>query len=256
MNIFLSVGHSILKSGSYTSADGRKYGGVLEYEYCKELGKKVGNWLLAAGHDVDLVICPERQFTSSAQEKDYKLTLENRGSYDLACELHLNASNGQASGCEVYYKTDSGKLFADRVQNKLAQYFANRGAQKRTDLYILNGTRAPAILVESFFCDSAGDCAKAGSLGYDVIGKAIAEGIHGSALSSGSTAISGGYLVQITDAALNYRSGPGTEYSINGTIKDQGIYTIMEEQSSSDGGRWGRLKSGAGWINLKYTKKV
>lgn len=59
------------------------------------------------------------------------------------------------------------------------------------------------------------------------------------------------YLVKVTAEALNYRSGPGTNYKINGTIRDKGTYTIVEESNG-----WGKLKSGAGWINLSYTKKV
>lgn len=59
------------------------------------------------------------------------------------------------------------------------------------------------------------------------------------------------YMVRVTADALNYRKGPGTNYAINGIIKDKGSYTIVEVQ-----GNWGRLKSGAGWICLDYTKKV
>lgn len=59
------------------------------------------------------------------------------------------------------------------------------------------------------------------------------------------------YLVKVTTDALNYRSGPGTNYKVNGTIRDRGIYTIVEESNG-----WGKLKSGAGWISLNYTKKV
>lgn len=62
---------------------------------------------------------------------------------------------------------------------------------------------------------------------------------------------SGSYLVKVTVDALNYRSGPGTNYKINGTIRDRGVYTIVEENSG-----WGKLKSGAGWISLNYTRKL
>ena len=58
------------------------------------------------------------------------------------------------------------------------------------------------------------------------------------------------YTVKINTDDLNVRSGPGTIYSIVTSIKDKGIYTIVSEQ---DG--WGKLKSGIGWINLKYTIK-
>lgn len=59
------------------------------------------------------------------------------------------------------------------------------------------------------------------------------------------------YKVKIVTDALNIRSGPGTQYKINGCIKDCGVYTITETK-----GNWGKLKSGAGWICLDYTLKV
>lgn len=184
MKIFLSVGHSILANGNCTSADGRLRGGVLEYDYCKKLAPYVQRWLQAAGCEVTLVICPERKFTKSTQEKSYKIPIENKGGYDLAAELHLNAFNGVAHGTEVYYKTAKGKAFAERVDKKLATVFTDRGAQKRTNLYILNSTKAPAILIEVFFCDSLDDCAKAAAAGLDKIGRLIAEGITNKTLNT------------------------------------------------------------------------
>ena len=59
------------------------------------------------------------------------------------------------------------------------------------------------------------------------------------------------FKVRVVENALNYRKGPGIQYGINGVIRDRGVYTIVEEK---DG--WGRLLSGAGWINLYYTKKL
>ena len=59
------------------------------------------------------------------------------------------------------------------------------------------------------------------------------------------------YKVRITADALNYRSGPGTQYRVNGVITDKGIYTIVGEENG-----WGKLKSGAGWISLKYTSRL
>jgi hypothetical protein len=59
------------------------------------------------------------------------------------------------------------------------------------------------------------------------------------------------YLVKVTADVLNIRKGPGTNYADMGDIKDKGTYTIVEEQSG-----WGKLKSGAGWISLDYTKRV
>ena len=59
------------------------------------------------------------------------------------------------------------------------------------------------------------------------------------------------YRVKVMVDALNIRSGPGTQYKINGCIRDCGVYTIVETQ-----GDWGLLKSGKGWICLDYIIKV
>ena len=59
------------------------------------------------------------------------------------------------------------------------------------------------------------------------------------------------YTARVTADVLNIRAGAGTSFAIKGTIKDKGIYTIVEEK---DG--WGKLKSGAGWVSLAYTKKL
>ena len=59
------------------------------------------------------------------------------------------------------------------------------------------------------------------------------------------------YIVQVTASVLNIRKGPGTNYPVVGQIKDRGKYTIMEVQNG-----FGRLKSGAGYISMKYTNKI
>lgn len=58
------------------------------------------------------------------------------------------------------------------------------------------------------------------------------------------------YTVRVTANVLNVRSGPGTRYKVTTSIKKNEVYTIVEEKNG-----WGKLKSGAGWISLKYTKK-
>ena len=59
------------------------------------------------------------------------------------------------------------------------------------------------------------------------------------------------YMVKVTADALNIRAGAGTQYKINGCITDHGVYTIVEENNG-----FGLLKSKAGWICLKYTKRI
>jgi len=65
------------------------------------------------------------------------------------------------------------------------------------------------------------------------------------------------YRVQVTVSSLNIRKGPGTNYGTCGSIKDKGIYTIVETKSGKGAkSGWGKLKSGAGWISLDYIKKI
>ena len=59
------------------------------------------------------------------------------------------------------------------------------------------------------------------------------------------------FNVRVTADSLNYRAGAGVKYKINGTINDRGVYTIIDKKNG-----WGKLKSGVGWINLKYTKRL
>lgn len=64
------------------------------------------------------------------------------------------------------------------------------------------------------------------------------------------------YLVKVTADVLNIRKGAGTNYGTNGAIRDKGVYTIVAEANGQGATKWGKLKSGAGWISLDYTKKV
>lgn len=63
------------------------------------------------------------------------------------------------------------------------------------------------------------------------------------------------YTVRVTITDLYIRKGAGTNYSANGFIKP-GVYTIVAESSGQGATKWGKLKSGAGWISLDYAKKL
>ena len=69
--------------------------------------------------------------------------------------------------------------------------------------------------------------------------------------SSNSSAVATNYIVKINTDSLNIRKGPGATYSIVGELGRGEAYTIVQTQNG-----WGKLKSGVGWINLAYTKRV
>ena len=65
------------------------------------------------------------------------------------------------------------------------------------------------------------------------------------------------FRVKTTVADLNIRKDPGTNYERTGKQTGIGVFTIVQTspgQGSKSG--WGKLKSGAGWISLDYTKRV
>lgn len=63
------------------------------------------------------------------------------------------------------------------------------------------------------------------------------------------------FRVRVTATALNYRTGPGTFYPVKGQIKKGQVYTIVEIKFNGPT-KWGKLKSGAGWISLDYTERI
>lgn len=66
------------------------------------------------------------------------------------------------------------------------------------------------------------------------------------------------FLVKILDDTLNVRSGAGTEFPVVTQVSKGYVFTILETKTAADGGLWGRLKSGAGWINIgsDYCKRL
>jgi hypothetical protein len=87
---------------------------------------------------------------------------------------------------------------------------------------------------------------------YHVAGQAIKDDLYGWVDEEDLTAeLPDDFMVRVTDPSLNIRVGPSVTTDIVGTITDMGAYTIV---ATSNG--WGRLKSGVGWINLRYTTKI
>ena len=120
---------------------------------------------------------------------------------------------------------------------------------------------------------SSGSTCKPGKAKITAIAKGKAHPYHLIAVSGGGSTVYGwvdantvstgsdaaaatSYRVKITTDVLNIRKGPGTNYGTNGSIKGGGVYTIVAESSGTGATKWGKLKSGAGWISLDYASKI
>ena len=85
---------------------------------------------------------------------------------DLHISIHFNSGrndkkgDGKTGGTEVLLTenvSDKGDI-AKRICNQMSKLgFTNRGVKTRTDLYFLNHTKAPAILIEVCFVDDKDD---------------------------------------------------------------------------------------------------
>ena len=58
------------------------------------------------------------------------------------------------------------------------------------------------------------------------------------------------YTLRIERADQSIYEGPGYDYIFVDTVRECGAYTIVEEAADHEGNLWGKLKSGAGWVDL------
>ena len=169
MKVLICAGHTL--KGKGTGA----LGYINESQENRKLSNIIVKYLKFAGHTVDYYEINE------ADDYLYKQVLKaNSNNYDLVVQVHFNAhkTTQNEMGTETLYVSDNGKVWAEKVNNKLSTMFKNRGVKKRTDLYWLNNTKARAILIETCFVDSKADTDKY-LADRGKVGKLIAEAING-----------------------------------------------------------------------------
>jgi hypothetical protein len=117
---------------------------------------------------------------SQSENLERIVDYHNAQNRDLDVSVHFNAyeTTSKPMGTECLYVTQ-GEL-ADTVATSIARAsgLIDRGPKKRTDLYFLNNTDEPAILIETCFVDSSAD-ADIYDLKFDAICAAIASAISG-----------------------------------------------------------------------------
>jgi hypothetical protein len=166
MRIVISSGH-----GKYV----RGASGIIdEVDEARRVVFEVRQRLLLAGHE-----CIEfHDDTSTTQNENLNtiVNFHNSQTRDFDVSVHFNA----------YTPTDGGRgteclyLTQDDVANRVSQAIAaaggliNRGPKKRSDLFFLNGTDEPAILIEVCFVDSGADV-EAYLANFEEICQAIAD---------------------------------------------------------------------------------
>lgn len=117
----------------------------------------------------------------------------NAHTVDFDFSLHLNSGrndyngDGKQAGTEIHISADNkGKrAVAQRILDRMKAigFNTSRGIKIRNDLYVLNHTKAPAILIEICFVDDRDDYNQYMKVGYKAVAKAIAEGIMNTTIS-------------------------------------------------------------------------
>lgn len=90
---------------------------------------------------------------------DTRATIANRYRKAIFVSVHFNSSyKNKVSGIETYYRSSTGRILAQLVQNNLIRAIGspNRGV-KTANFLVLKKTRHPAILIEGGFVSNKTD---------------------------------------------------------------------------------------------------
>lgn len=189
---------------------------------------------------------------------------------DIYISIHhdAGANGGTSGGTTVFYysskavrKLQAEKLYECVVRN--TGLVGNRSSKVKKHAYhVLRKSNMPSFLIENGFMDSSKDIpviltdkhannTANGILDFLVGAMALEQITDKKPLEA--EAVNASFKVKIIIDSLNYRTGAGSNYPAKGTVKKNQIYTITETSGS-----WGKLKSGAGWINIssRYVSRV
>jgi len=216
-------------------------------------------YLKYTGNEV-LDVTPPGPTATSAADLEYGVNKANTWGADLFVSCHINASGGV--GCEVLYSLGSakGQMYAEQVDKAIAKLgFHDRGAKYDVrGLYEIKYTHMPCIIIEPFFLDQLSDVKLYQQNGYDLLGKTIAEGILGHAISttvpstdlSRGSILSNGRIGTVTASVLRVRSSseinPG---NIIGSLTQGEKVSIISKL-----GNWYEIpyRNGYGWVCADY----
>jgi len=147
-----------LHGGHNSIVQGANFGNRKEHVLDRQVKDAVATKLRSLGHTV----YDDTDEVGATQSQNLNNIIRNSNSHavDLVISFHLNASDGNGQGVEVLYYDQ--KDLAAKISAQLAKDIGwrDRGAKQRTDLAVLNGTKAPAILIELGFIDNESDMAK------------------------------------------------------------------------------------------------
>lgn len=218
----------------------------------------------------------------TAPDRNHYSYFKHGGQYDVTAynyvlEVHFNASatvdqagDGILKGSMVYIdQSETGHTVEDAILQNLYALGSRQAwdgvvitqRQWPQGLMVQNRIRRQGVshaVLETCFVSDRDDMDW-----YQVnkhkIAQAIVAGIQ-QGFHLNYTSVFEPYMVKVNvkkipDHYLNIRSLPTTDAPISGQIRETMSLTIVEEATGKGAKKWGRLKSGAGWISLDYTTR-
>ena len=251
---------------SPSNQDGNTYatGGTNEMVQCDKIAKATATALKRCGFEVKVGKSGDTMANRCNESDAFKA--------DIHMPIHTNAFNGKVTGGTRIFCYSSSKentAPANAVLKTLGAISPGTADSVTVNagLYEVNTPNAITVYVEVEFHDT-----KTGAdwirNNITNIGEAIAKGMcnhFGVAYKKASTSTDTNtptskfksYIVRIVpEAGVNIRKDAGTDKEIVGAIAQGGAYTIVAEKNGKGAKKWGKLKSGAGWIALDFTEKI
>lgn len=274
IKIAIDAGHGSQTAGKRTPDGYREHWiNVKCAYYCEQALQRCGFSTVRIGWDD----------TDGTNDSDMSLTNRQKAVKASKCNasisFHANAYGSDwnsANGVETFFHSTASKAansakLAKLVQNRLLEGTkqTNRGVKSSalamcnasamgTDASVLvevgfmtNKTEADLMKTDAFCKEQGEEVAKALCDFYNSL-YLIDLGVGGTNTPESDF---GPYLVKITTSTLNVRSGPSVTFPVVTTVKKNQKYTITDERNVG-GTIWGKLKSGIGWISLKYAQKI
>lgn len=220
-----------------------------------------------------------------APDRNHYSYFKHGGQYDFTpytyvLEVHFNASatadfagDGKMKGSMVYIdKSETGHSVEDAILNNLYSIgsrqawdgvvVTQRQESYKNGLMVQSKVRAQgvshAVLETCFITDQ--DDMDWYLVNKSKIAQAVIAGIQQGFGLNYTKAITP-YMVKvdvssIQDHVLNIREQPTINSPVTGKITETMSLTIVDEASGTGASKWGKLKSGAGWISLDYAIKA
>jgi N-acetylmuramoyl-L-alanine amidase len=168
-SIVISAGHSARCRGAVGIID--------EFDENVRVVNRVADLLRARGVAVKSFV--DTTSTTSSENLNKIVNYHNAQTRDLDVSVHFNANaeTTKPVGTECLYVTQLD-LSDDIAEAIATSGLIDRGPKKRTDLFFLNNTTMPAVLVEVAFVDSSADV-NIYKQKFDMICEAIADVLGG-----------------------------------------------------------------------------